>query len=86
MDEVNVFQWAEIATMYSPRITHLLRETIRSALAQQVLRDDNRLVTAIWLNDVIINQHKFPFINLTKCYLAGSRTTLPQYVRKLVGI
>ena len=37
---------AEIETMYSPRITHLLCETNRSAVAQQALRDGKRLVTA----------------------------------------
>ena len=51
---------AEIETMYSPRITHLLCETSRSALAQQALRDGKRLVTAFWLNDVINKQHMFP--------------------------
>nr|SVE91631.1 EOG090X027U [Daphnia sinensis] len=51
---------AEIETMYSPRITHLLCETSRSAVAQQALRDGKRLVTAFWLNDVILKQHMFP--------------------------
>jgi PAX-interacting protein 1 len=51
---------AEIETMYSPRITHLLCETSRSAVAQQALRDGKRLVTAFWLNDVVMKQHMFP--------------------------
>nr|SVE74992.1 EOG090X027U [Daphnia dolichocephala] len=51
---------AEIETMYSPRITHLLCETSRSAVAQQALRDGKRLVTAFWLNDVVLKQHMFP--------------------------
>ena len=51
---------AEVETMYSPRITHLLCESSRSALAQQALRDGKRLVTAYWLNDVVLKQHMFP--------------------------
>ena len=51
---------AEIETMYGPRITHLLCETSRSAVAQQALRDGKRLVTAFWLNDVILKQFMFP--------------------------
>ena len=50
----------EIDTMYSSRITHLLCETNRSAVAQQALRDGKRLVTAFWLNDVVMKQHTFP--------------------------
>nr|CAG4634647.1 EOG090X027U [Alona affinis] len=51
---------AEVETMYSPRITHLICETSRSAVAQQALRDGKRLVTAFWLNDVITKQHMSP--------------------------
>lgn len=51
---------AEVETMYSPRITHLICETSRSAVAQQALRDGKRLVTGFWLNDVVAKQHLSP--------------------------
>ena len=51
---------AEVETVYSSRITHLLCEYSRTPLAQQALRDGKRLVTAYWLNDTIVKQQMGP--------------------------
>nr|CAG4646083.1 EOG090X027U [Macrothrix elegans] len=51
---------AEVETVYSIRITHLLCETSRSTIAQQALRDGKRLVTAFWLNDIVLKQYLSP--------------------------
>lgn len=50
---------AEVESTYSMRVTHVLCETTRSPLAQQALREGKRLVTAFWLNDVILKQQMF---------------------------
>ena len=50
---------AEVESTYNLRVTHVLCETTRSPIAQQALREGKRLVTAFWLNDVILKQQMF---------------------------
>ena len=43
----------EIEGVLSPRVTHLLCSSQKSALAQQARIEGKRLVTCFWLNDTI---------------------------------
>uniref|UniRef100_A0A131Z066 PAX-interacting protein 1 n=1 Tax=Rhipicephalus appendiculatus TaxID=34631 RepID=A0A131Z066_RHIAP len=43
----------EVEEVYSPRCTHVICETQRSAVVQQALRESKRCVTVFWLNDVL---------------------------------
>jgi PAX-interacting protein 1 len=50
----------EIETSLSPRVTHLLCSSQKSALAQQARVEGKRLVTCYWLNDTIRKKKVMP--------------------------
>ena len=50
----------ELEEAYSPRLTHVLCRTQDSQVAQQGLREGKRLVTAYWLNDIILRKRVLP--------------------------
>nr|CAG4640677.1 EOG090X027U [Eulimnadia texana] len=50
----------QVEPAYSPRVTHVVCEVTRSPVVQQALREGKRLVTAFWLNDVVIKEQLLP--------------------------
>jgi PAX-interacting protein 1 len=50
----------EVENFYSSRITHVVCPHQRSSLAHLALREGRRLVSAFWLNDVLMKQRMLP--------------------------
>lgn len=50
----------EIEANYCPRVTHVLCPHHRTPLAQQAIREGKRLVSAFWLNDVVVRERMVP--------------------------
>ena len=53
----------EVEEAYHPavtRITHVLCKTQDSAISMQALRDQKRLVTVFWLNDIVVKKVVLP--------------------------
>lgn len=50
----------EVDSSYSNRVTHVMCESQQSDVFQLAVKDGKRVVTAHWLNDVLLNKKVLP--------------------------